>query len=53
MEFNSQISIYSEIKQWFLGDIRTINIILSIFMQTVKRIIRENVERDKNKNGFC
>ena len=35
-QFNSQISIYFDIKQWFLSDIRKMNIILSIPMQTVK-----------------
>ena len=35
-QFNSQISIYFDIKQWFLSDIRKINIILSISMLTVK-----------------
>ena len=34
--FNSQISIYFDIKQWFLIDIRKMNIILSMSMQTVK-----------------
>ena len=36
-QFNSQISIYFDIKQWFPIDIRKKNIILSISMQTVKK----------------
>ena len=36
-QFNSQISIYFYIKQWFPIDIRKMNIILSISMQIVKK----------------
>jgi hypothetical protein len=35
--FSVQFPIYFEIKQWFLSDIRKMNIIMSIFMQTVKK----------------
>ena len=49
-QFNSQISIYFDIQQWFLSDIRKINIVLSVSMQIVKKITRENVERDTINN---
>ena len=45
-QFNSQISIYFDIKQWFLINIRKMNIVLSIYIQTVKKKHQRKRRRD-------
>ena len=54
-QFNSQISIYFDIEQWILSEIRKMSIISSMYINTnSKKITRENVDgADTINNCYC